>query len=450
MRRTFWNLSRIVPVMIGVVVLSASAAPLFAQTEDPREVIVLEATGVVLPAMSNYIDRGLVEADRRNAEAVILVLDTPGGSGSVMLDIVQAIRTSDIPVIVFVGPRGASAGSAGLLITLAGHASAMAPDTAIGASSPIDSSGSDLPTTAAQKAKEFISAQARSLAERRGSEAVQLADAAVNEAKAVSASEALSAGLIDFIAENTGDLLEQLDGTVVEVNGHPRELHTGQVTSIPVPMNALEQFLLIIADPTIVSLLLSIGSLLIFIELRAPGGWVAGALGTIFLGLGLYGLGVLPVNWLGGVFLLLAFALFIVEIKAPTHGILTAAGAASLAVGFIVLFNQPDLAPFGSLSIPTVIGEAVFIGAIFFFIAFMALRAQSLRVTTGYAGLVGRIGRVTQGLDPIGMVQVFGERWRAESEDGGTIPSGSQIEVVEASAMRLRVRSVKKEPHGTV
>jgi membrane-bound serine protease (ClpP class) len=427
-------------VVCGILILSASANAARAQAGDAGEVVVLEATGVILPAMGSYIERGLTDADRRNAEAVILVLDTPGGSGLVMLDIVQAIRTSDVPVIVFVGPRGASAASAGLLVTLAGHASAMAPDTAIGATSPVTSTGGDLPSTSEEKAKEFISAQARSLAERRGPEALALANAAVNDARAVSSSEALNVGLIDFMAENTSDLLMQLEGTEVEVNGHPRVLHTAEATTIPIPMNALERFLLIIADPNIVSLLLSIGALLIFVEVRAPGGWVAGALGTIFLGLGLYGLGVLPVNWLGGVFILLAFGLFIVEIKAPTHGVLTAAGAASLAVGFIVLFSQPALAPFGSLSIPVVVGEAVFIGAIFFFIAMMALRAQSLRVTTGYPALIGQIGRVTQDINPVGLVQVFGERWRAESEDGGELPSGTQIEVVEASAMRLRVR----------
>ncbi len=419
---------------------AASASPALQESERPR-VIVLEATGVVLPALAGYLERGLREADSQNAEAVVVVLDTPGGSVSATLDIVQAFRTSDVPVIVFVGPRGASAASAGMLITLAGHLAVMAPDTAIGAASPVGPQG-DLDSTSERKSREFLSAQARSLAERRGEEAVQLASDAVTRARAVSASEALQAGLVDLIAENTADLLEQVDGTGIEVNGQPRTLNTGNAQTTTIPMNVLERTLLVLTHPNIVSSLLAIGTVLIFIEIRTPGGWVAGTLGVIFLGLALYGLGVLPVNWLGLIFIVLAIALFILEIKAPAHGALTLAGAASLAVGAIVLFSQPAMAPFGRLSIPLVIGESLLLGGIFFFLAMMALRAQSLKPTTGYPGLIGQVGRVTQDLDPVGMVQVWGERWRAESADGETIPAGAEIEVTQAEAMRLRVRPI--------
>jgi membrane-bound serine protease (ClpP class) len=197
---------------------------------------------------------------------------------------------------------------------------------------------------------------------------------------------------------------------------------------------------LILTDPNIVSVLMSIGLVLIIVEIRTPGGWVAGTLGTICLGLAFYGLGVLPVNWLGLVFIILALVLFVLEVKAPTHGVLTVAGAALLAVGAIILFNQPEIAPFGRLSIPLVIGQSILLAAIFFFLAMMALRAQARRPTTGYDGLIGQVGRVTQDLSPQGMVQVWGERWRAESEDGATIPTDAEVEVVEARGMRLRVR----------
>jgi membrane-bound serine protease (ClpP class) len=428
-------------VLTGLIVLLPSSV---AQAQGTaREVIILEASGAVTPPFAGYIARGIDEADQRNAEAVILVLDTPGGNVSVTLEIIQKIRTSDVPVIVFVGPRGAKAASAGLLITLAGHAAAMAPDTAIGASSPVGPQGEDLPSTEQQKMEEYLGAQARSLAERRGEEAVRLANEAVIEARAVSASEALQAGLIDFIAENVDDLLTQLDGFEVEVNGTPRTLHTSGAVLVPIGMSQLEWVLGILTNPNIVFILLSLGVTAIIVEIRTPGGWAAGTVGVICVGLALYGLGVLPVNWLGIIFILLAFVLFVLEIKAPTHGVLSVAAIISMAAGAIILLNQPEIAPFGRLSIPLVIAQSLLLGGFFFFLVIMALRAQSRRPTTGYEGLVGQVGRVTQDLAPYGMVQVWGERWRAEPVDGHPIPAGSQVEVVEAGRMRLRVRRVE-------
>ncbi len=431
------------PLVLGVLVaiLLAGARAYSVQAQDGvHEVVILEAKGPVVPPFAGYITRGLREADSRNAEAVILLLDTPGGSVDVTLELIQDIRTSDVPVIVFVAPRGARAASAGLLITLAGHAAAMAPDTAIGASRPVGMQGEDLGQTLQQKEEQYLSAQARSLAERRGEEAVQIASEAVTQARAVTASEALASHLIDFIAEDVDDLLRRLDGFTVEVNGRARTLHTLGATPYTIPMSELERLLMLLTDPNVVFLLMSIGVTAIIIEIRTPGGWAAGALGTVCLGLALYGLGILPVNWLGIIFVVLAFVLFVMEIKAPVHGALTAAGIASLAAGAIILFNQPQIAPFGRLSIPLVAGQSLFLGAIFAFLVVMALRAQARKPTTGYEGLIGQVGRVVEDLDPQGLVLVWGERWQAEAVDGQTIPTGSEVEVMEARGMRLRVR----------
>lgn len=432
-------ISILLAVVLAVLALSTGAVCAEAQTSS-LEIVILEATGPVVPPLGGYISRGLEAADARNAEAVILVLDTPGGSVNVTLEIIQDIRTSDVPVIVFVGPRGAKAASAGLLITLAGHAAAMAPETAIGASSPVGPQGEDLESTLQEKEKQYLSAQARSLAERRGPEAVTIASEAVTEARAVSASEALAAGLIDFIAQDVNDLLAQLDGLEVEVNGQARTLHTRQTVPISIPMSALESLLMLLTDPNIVFLLLSIGSTAIIVEIRTPGGWVAGTVGTVCLGLALYGLGVLPVNWLGIIFVIMAFVLFVLEVKAPVHGALTAAGIASLAAGAFILFNQPEVAPFGQLSLPLVIGQSLFLGAIFVFLVTKVVQAQAMKPTTGYAGLVGQLGRVVEDLNPVGMVVVFGERWQAEAEDRRLVPTGTEVEVIEARRMRLRVR----------
>jgi membrane-bound serine protease (ClpP class) len=431
--RSHWLINLI---LIGIFFIFASPV----QAQESGEVVVLYASSAVQPTLESYIARGIEEADTGNAEAVVIVLDTPGGSVDATLNIVRDMRSSDVPVVVFVGPRGAKAASAGLLITLAGHISAMAPETAIGASSPVGPAGEDLPETMQQKAEEFLSAEARSLAERRGEKAVELADQAVKEARAVSAREALDAGLIDLIASDVPSLLEEIDGMEVEINGDTRVLHTTEAALIEIPMNWLERFQIFLSDPNVIALLLGLGPVLILIEARTPGGWLAGTLGTILTALALYGLGILPVNWLGLVLIGLALTLFFLEIKAPVHGVLTIAGAISLAAGLIILFSQPEIAPFGQISIPLVVGQSLLMAALFFTIAMIGLRAQKLRPATGYPALIGQIGRVTRDLDPVGMVQVFGERWRAVASDGITIAEGATVEVIDADRMRLTVR----------
>ncbi|MBN1426841.1 MAG: nodulation protein NfeD [Anaerolineae bacterium] len=414
---------------------------LSAQAQDvAHEVVVLKAGGPVAPTMANYITRGLEEADERNAEAAIIMLDTPGGSVSVTMDIVQTIRNSDVPVIVFVGPRGAKAASAGLLITLAGHAAVMAPDTAIGASSPVGAQGEDLGETIQQKEEQYLGAQGRSLAERRGADAIALTEEAVFDARAVTAREALEANLIDLVVENPDELLDQIDGFKVEVNGKPRTIQTKGASLFHIDMTLLEQILSVLTDPNIVFVLMSLGTTLIIIEAWSPGGWAAGAAGVVCLGLAFYGIGVLPVNWLGIIFIILAFVLFLLEVKTPTHGALTIAAIASLSAGAFILFGQPQMAPFGTLSIPLVIGWSVLLGGIFFFMVMMAIRAQKRRPTTGSEGLIGEIGRVTQDLTPEGKILIWGERWQAEAIDEQSIPVGSDVEVVEVRGMWLRVR----------
>jgi membrane-bound serine protease (ClpP class) len=415
-----------------------------ASAQGISEVIVLNVDTAIVPATNSYIQRGIREAEQRGAEAVLVVLDTPGGSVAATLNIVQTIRTSEIPVIVFVGPRGATAASAGLLVTLAGHVAGMAPETAIGASSPVGLQGEDLETTIDQKTRELLSAEARGLTERRGEEAMALAEAAIMEARAVSSTEALEAGLIDFIADDIGEALEQANGLTVEVVGQERTLNTAHVMTTILGMSLLEQLLTIITDPNLIFLLLSIGTIAIIIEIQSPGGWLAGTVGVTCVGLALYGAGVLPVNWLGIVFIIMAFVLFILDIKAPTHGALTAGAIACLIGGSVLLLNQPAIRPFGQLSIPLVVAVALMIGAFFSFVLSKALQAQKRTPTTGREGLVGKTGRVTEAIDPVGKVVVWGERWQAVSVDETPIPAQARVEVVAVDEMTLHVRPIGK------
>ena len=428
-------------ITLAALLLGAGAlgAPAGAQAE--REVLVLRARGPLTPAMAEYLDRGLARAEQAGAEALILVLDTPGGSIDLMNRMVQSIRGSRVPVLVYVSPRGAIAGSAGTVITLAGHAAAMAPETAIGAASPVSGEGQDLGETLETKAKEILKATVRSLASRRGPEAVALAEATIEDAVAVSAEEALAAGLIDLVVTDLETLLLELDGFVVEMPSGPRPLQTAGAALVEVPQTFIEQVLQTLTNPNIVLLLITIGVQAILIELSNPGGWVAGFIGAVCLALGAYGLGVLPVNWFGLVFLAIAFVLFFLEIQSPTHGALTAAGLGTFILGALVLFNSPGTPAFQRVSVPLVVGMAVVTAALFSVIVAFAIRAQRSRVNTGVEALIGRTGEARTALAPRGTVHVAGELWSAELEPGqAEVPAGARVEVTGVEGLRLRIR----------
>jgi membrane-bound serine protease (ClpP class) len=338
-------------------------------------------------------------------------------------------------------PRGAMAGSAGTLITLAGHVAAMAPETIIGAASPIGSQGQDLESTAKAKEIEALKAIVRSIAARRSPEAIKLAESTIENAKAVSVDEAKAAGLIDFVATDLNDLLKQLDGTNVQLELGSRVLHTANATTRELPMNFGEQILAILIDSNIVFLLMTIGLLAILIELSSPGGWVSGFIGVVALALAVYGMGILPVNWFGAVFIALALVLFVLDLKAPTHGALTLAGIGSFAVGALVLFNSPNVPEFQRVSVPLVVGVSILLGVSFAVILGFALRAQKVPVRTGQDMLIGAVGTAKGKIDPHGQVQLKSELWSADLAEGAEpIQSGDKVSVVAIEGLRIKVR----------
>jgi len=322
----------------------------------------------------------------------------------------------------------------------------MAPETAIGAASPVGGQGEDLGETIETKQKEIMKAMVRSLAARRGEEAIALAEATIEDAVAVSAKEALDIGLIDFIATDIDDLLAQLDGFTVEIMTGERSLHTVGAQIVDFPQSFIEQLLQVLTNPNVTFLLLTVGVQAILIEISAPGGWVAGFIGVVCLALGTYGLGILPVNWFGLVFLITAFVLFVLDIKAPTHGALTAAGLASFIIGSLVLFNSPGTPSFQRVSIPLVVGVGMATGAFFLVVLTFALRAQRRPVEVGTEALIGRFGETRTALAPQGMIHVAGELWSAVIEPGASdMKAGERVEVVGVDGLRLRVRPVVRK-----
>lgn len=427
--------------LLTLCLLAVFSSRIHAQSESPL-VIVIDAEGTIMPAMKEYIVRGLRVADQREADLIILQLNTLGGDGASMLEIMAALRASEIPVVVFVAPSGAQAASAGAMITMSGRAAAMSPETVIGAASPISSSGENLDSTAEAKAKNDIKATIRPMVSPRGEKALALAESMIDEAVAVTPEEALEAGLIDFIASDLDDLLAKLDGFTVEMADGPRTLETTDARTETITMNFVEELLMILTNSIIVLTLLGVGVQALLIEISSPGGWVAGFIGVVCLALAGYGLGILPVNWFGIIFLVTAFVLFILDVKAPTHGALTAAGIASFIVGALVLFNSPGTPDFARVSIPGVILLAVILGSTFAVIVGFGVRALRTPVRVGEESLIGKMGTARTSVNEAGgQVQLQSELWSAESAEGSAnIRKGDAVEVVEVKGLRLKVR----------
>lgn len=442
---------RLAGIFLVLICLLLAALPqgiVFAQNAGQPLVVVLKVDSAVTPVLYNYLERGLTIAKDDRADLVVIELDTPGGSVDTMNSIVQLIRASDIPVVVYVSPRNAMAASAGTVITLAGHLAAMAPETTIGAASPVGSQGEDIGTTMEAKVKEILKASVRGLTSRRSQRATTLAQEMIENARAVTAEEALDAGLIDYIALDLDDLLQQLDGRSVTIKDQTVLIHTTQARIREVGNTLIEQLLTFLINPNLVFILLSVGVQAILIEISSPGGWVAGFIGAICLILAVYGMGMLPVNWLGLLFFGLAFVLFVLDIKAPTHGALTVAGGVSFVVGALVLFNSVRMPGIPALSIPLVIGTALFIAVSFLVILTIALRAQKAPLQMGKEVIYEQTGYVEKELNPTGIVRASGEQWSAEAvAEEAPIPKGTKIEIVSVEGLTLKVRRLREGPN---
>lgn len=413
--------NRLLFTLLLIALALLAAAP--ARTQS-REVIVLDIEGPVTPVMANYFARGLETAVREEAEALVIVMDTPGGAVNTTIEIVQLFRNASVPVIVFIGPQGAQAASAGSVITAAAHVAVMAPQTIIGAASPINSDGSDINETAYRKAVEDLKATMRAITDRRGPEAVALAEAMIEEARAVTAQEALDAGFIDAVSNNVPALLADIDGMTVSVNDTPVTLQTANAVQQPVSLNVVEQILFILANPLLVGVLLAIGAQAIIFEITNPGGWAAGLIGVILIALAMFGLGQLPVNWLGLGLIVLAFVLFVAEAATQTSGPLAIGGGISLLAGLLVLFNSPGTPEYARISLLGALSITLATSGFFVFLVAKVVQTRRTQPATGAEGMIGQMGRARAPFKADeahgnyrGTVLLMGEIWRAVSDE---------------------------------
>jgi membrane-bound serine protease (ClpP class) len=430
-------MKRVVTVLWMVLVVWVVAVP--ADAQGAREVCVLTVDGAISSAIADYVGRGVESAGRRGAHAVVIQLNTPGGDLAATLKIMETLENAEVPVIVYVWPRGGMAASAGALITLAASGAAMAPHTTMGAAHPVTTGDVEADAEAVEKVVNALVEHAGVFAARRGEAAVEWAERAIRESETANEREALDLGLIDVVADDLDGLLTQFDGRTVPLGTGEITLHVADAVLREVPMSPVEQVLSVLVNPNVAFLLLALGIQLVLVELSAPGGWVAGFLGVLCLALAAYAMRVLPLNWLGLVLIGTSFILFFLDVKTPGVEALTFAGVGALVAGALILFNVPAGSPYGRISVPLVVATSLAIGAFFAFIVAKGLRAQRARPATGVELLVGRLGVVRTPLDPEGTVRVAGELWTARSEDG-PLAEGEQVEVVAVEGLRLRVR----------
>ena len=410
---------------------------------EGRTVTVLTLDGPIDPISSRYVQRGLDQAARDGAALAVIEMDTPGGLSVSMDQIVARILSSSVPVAVYVWPRGARAASAGVFIAMAAQIAAMAPGTHIGAAHPVVSGGEDIPGTMGTKVLNDTLAKLKSLAQLRHRN-VDWADQAVRRSMSLTETEAVSRRVVDFSANDLEDLLKKVDGRTVDMPRGTMVLHTIGAEERPFTLSFIDRFLGFLVNPDIAYILLIIGMFGIIFELSHPGLVAPGIAGGIALLLAFISFGSLPTNLGGILFIVLAIVLFILDIKLPTHGVLTAGGIASFVLGSFLLFppwRMPRLpaAPVVRVD-PVLIGTmTVLVSAFFIFIVSKGLLAQRRRPTSGTESLPGATGVALTEMAPDGLVQSMGEQWSSRSVEG-TIHAGENIEVVGREGLRLLVR----------
>lgn len=405
------------------------------------DIVVITIDGGIGPAVTEYIESGIKHSDESNAQLLVIKLNTPGGLLESTRDIVSTILESPVPIAVFVSPSGARAGSAGVFITLAGHIAAMAPGTNIGSAHPVGLGGEsgDSASVMYDKVTNDAAAFIRSIAEKREKN-VEWAEKAVRESISATENEALEQGVIDFITPDLDSLLKQIDGMKVETSRGEKELDTEDADVEMLDMNWREELLSIISDPNIAYILLMLGMYGLLFELYSPGSIFPGVIGGISILLGLYSLQMLPINYAGLGLIVLAIILFIIEIYVASYGLLTVGGVISLFLGSIMLIDAPF--EFMDISMSVIITVIVVTVLFFLGLAYLGIKAQTGKKSTGSEGLAGETGVVIVEITPesTGKVKVHGEIWKATAKE--SIDVGDKVEVISVTGLSLEVKKI--------
>jgi membrane-bound serine protease (ClpP class) len=423
-------------VALGVPALAADSLT----AEPASRVLVAEFENDVNPVTQDYLLDAVERAERDGYSAVVIEMDTPGGLGSSMRDIVKGLLAAEVPVVVYVAPPGASADSAGAVIGMAADVLAMAPQTNIGSSTPVSIGGEDISDDLRRKIVNDAAAYIGELAREHGRN-VEVARRMVTVATNLGAREALRQNVVDVVATDYADLFRQIDGTTTKPKG--LTLSTPPGTTVErIEMSAWKRVLDLLIDPNIIALMLSIGLIGIVVELWNPGLVFPGTVGAISLIVGLYGLQVLPVSIAGLLLMLLAAAFFVSEAFIVSHGALALAGAITFVIGALMLFDPAGDAY--QVSLPVALAISGTLALLFGFALTKAAQARRMPAAVGAHRLVGEPGRVRDE----GLVFVDGELWHARTADGAPLEPGDRIvvEAVDPEGLRLVVGSAQPAP----
>jgi membrane-bound serine protease (ClpP class) len=419
------------------LLLVALGAGVFAQSKDggAPHVDLIAIDGSINPAVDDFIREGIARAKNNGARALIVQLDTPGGLLTSTRTIVKEMLGAQVPVMVWVGPSGAGAGSAGVFITLAAHVAAMAPGTNIGAAHPVAGGGQEVKGVMGEKIENFTASFSESIAQKRGRNA-EWAIQAVRKSVAITESEALKKNVIDIVARDIDDLLKQADGRKVDLDGKPQVLALKDAKVNRHEMSLKQKVLNILADPNIAYLLMMAGLLGLYMEFSHPGVVFPGVAGAICLLLALASFQLLPLNYTGLTLIALGIGLLVSEMFVPSFGVLGVGGIIALAIGSLLLFDteSSDLIVDKKI-VFTAVGT---VGAIMLALSYLVFRTQQTKPTMGMNALIGEIGEVRSELAPAGKIFVHGEYWNAQADT--PIAVATKVEVIGYDGMTLKVR----------
>ncbi len=436
-------MNKVSRVLALALIMIALALPTLARAQSGAHVDVLTVNGAIDTWIEGYVNRGISAAEQDGAQAAIIILDTPGGALGAMQNITNRMLNARVPVVVFVSPKGAWAGSAGTFITLAGNIAAMAPGTTIGAAHPVDASGQNISSDERDKITNFSVGVIKNIAQMRGRNADWAANA-VKDSIAATAQEAYDQKVIDLLANDLNDLMNQMDGKTVKTAAGDIVLHTQRAGIEYLDLNLPELFLHTLVDPNLALILLQIGLLAIAVELYNPGATIPAITGGICLVLAFVALGNLPVNWGGVILIILSVIVFFVDVKINSV-VLTGGGFIMFILGALLLFApitpRAPMMPDVSVSPWVVLGLGGAMAAFFLFILGAAVRGRQFPVMTGMEALAGASGIAASDLTPTGTVRVKGEEWTAEAAEG-SIKQGDAVLVRQVNGLRLKV--VKK------
>lgn len=429
-------LSRLKHAFVLMILLYAHGS-VFSQT-----IYRIDLNESINPAVAEFVQSTIKTAEKDSAEAILIRLNTPGGLLESTRHIVTDIMSSSVPVIVFIAPSGARAGSAGVFITMSAHIAAMAPGTNIGAAHPVSMQGQGDPIVN-EKSTNDAAAFIRSIAEKRNRN-VMWAEDAVRMSVAITETEALSENVINLIAESDADLMSKVNGLSVTTTAGSRELRTAGAEIKPVEMGFFLKVLSRLSDPNIAYVLMMIGFFGLIFELFSPGAIFPGIVGVVSLILAFYTMSTLPVNYAAVALIVFGIVLYLLEIKVTSHGMLAIGGTISVLLGSMFLFRSSSTESVTALSWTVIITTTLVTLLFFLFVVGMGLRAQKLKPASHGGGLIGRVGVSVTTLDPEGMVRVGGETWKALSDEG-RIDEGREIIVSGMKGLTLHVSTREEQ-----